>query len=194
MIRARRLRIVAVGDAPVRVEVGTALAERLRTLVGLPVTLDKASFRRAGEGAQPLQSTEPPGGAGTGEPLQASSNDLVDMLIGDYPEKPGEWILGLTAHDLAAPGRSHVFGEATLGGQWAVVSTARLGAPGQPSPRLIERLCREALHEVGHLAGLEHCASAEGCVMSPAASVSAIDSRPPEFCSCCRATFVQKEG
>ena len=61
-------------------------------------------------------------------------------------------ILGITDVDLFVPVLTFVYGEAELGGAAAVVSTARLSAPGSPAgngsaPR--SRLIKECIHELG---------------------------------------------
>jgi archaemetzincin len=123
----------------------------------------------------------------TPERSQLFSGRIVDSLLEYYPppegREPVEWVLGLTAADLRAGGRDFVFGEATLGGGWAVVSVARLGAAGEPAFR--ERLAKEALHELGHLAGLRHC-DRSGCLMQPAVDVSDVDAREAVLCDRCR--------
>lgn len=121
------------------------------------------------------------------ERSQLSSNRIVDTLIERYPavEEGGnaDWVLGVTAADLCGGGRKFVFGEAALGGEWAVVSIARFGAAGGPT--LKERLFKEALHELGHLAGLDHCGE-PGCVMLPSIDVAAVDAKGMAACESCR--------
>jgi archaemetzincin len=140
----------------------------------------------------------------------------VEVATGFEPERPGEawdvrrrqyetgrilkWlesrhvgaakILGLTDVDLFIPILTFVFGEAQLGGRAAVVSTARL-APGNGSRGerlLIERLRKEALHELGHAYGLVHCGN-PGCVMGRSPGVTEIDSKGPSFCTDCRLLY-----
>jgi archaemetzincin len=129
---------------------------------------------------------------GRGAPL--SSADLIDYLIERYPEAhlPGTpgWTLALTIEDLCAPERAFVFGEATLGGAWAVVSTFRLGAFGSVEDPLPfrARLLKEAVHELGHLAGLPHCRQPD-CVMAESPMPRDIDRKGVEFCDHCRTLF-----
>jgi archaemetzincin len=117
----------------------------------------------------------------------------VEFLIDRFPQpvSPGEveWTLALTGLDLVAPGRPYVFGEATLGGAWAVVGASRLRAPGGPDELEVSRarLLKESLHELGHLASLSHCRRA--CVMAPSAASADIDLKPDDFCSSCRGRF-----
>lgn len=118
-----------------------------------------------------------------------SSNALTDALVElhstpDTPLPP-YWTLGVTAADLFAPDRPFVFGEATLGGAWAVVSLARLIPDSGDEELLRQRLLKEALHELGHLDGLRHCPTPR-CVMRPSASAAEVDHKSARFCHLCR--------
>src|SRR3990172_3352865 len=96
-------------------------------------------------------------------------------------------VLGITDRDLFIPILTYVFGEAQLGGRAAVVSTARLaeGAQEFGVRLLVERLAKEAVHEVGHAFGLLHCGT-PACVMSRCAGVRDVDEKDPELCRECR--------
>lgn len=116
-----------------------------------------------------------------GRRRQHDSNAVVDWLV-DRHEQSGrdpdsEWTLALTAEDLFAEDRAFVFGEATLGGCCALVGLARLEGA-------LERAVREAVHELAHVAGMEHC-DLPDCLMSPAEDVADIDRRGGEFCPGC---------
>lgn len=121
---------------------------------------------------------------------QLRSGDVVDALVAraDALRSDGSrlWSLALADADLGAPGRTFVFGEATVRGCCAVVSLARLADPGENpgSPRLRARLLAEATHELGHVAGLEHC-DRGACAMTPTATVEEVDRRGGELCARC---------
>jgi predicted Zn-dependent protease len=100
--------------------------------------------------------------------------------------EPDAWRLAVTDHDLRAAARPWVFGAALLGGCCAVVSTARLGASRA-------RLLVEAVHELGHLAGLDHCNRTE-CAMAPSDSVLSIDRKAADFCPECLAALARSVG
>lgn len=117
---------------------------------------------------------------------RVESAALVDQLIARSTGRGTRWYLGITAADLDAPERRWVFGEATQGGRWALVSVARFGATEHPGPRMLERALKEALHEIGHLAELDHCDDRE-CIMAMAGSVAAVDGKNSKFCPRCSA-------
>jgi archaemetzincin len=97
-------------------------------------------------------------------------------------------VLAVTDRDLFIPILTYVFGEAQLGGRAAVVSVARLVEDLElvGSAVLVERLAKEAVHEMGHVFGLLHCSS-EGCVMGRSPAVREVDDKSSELCDECRA-------
>ena len=163
------------GDAPDSA-VLRKLSRRLRKALGVRVAL-----------AEPLEL--PPGAAN--DRGQLSSNAIVDALIArdaTNPEPDRRWVLAVTNRDLAAPDRDFVFGEAAFGGAWALISSARLGPPDDATDRPLDRLVKEAIHELGHLASLEHCRRPR-CVMHPSTSTLEIDRKESNFCEDCHARF-----
>jgi archaemetzincin len=99
-------------------------------------------------------------------------------------------LVGVTAEDIAIPVFTFVFGLARQGGRACAVSLARTdpsfyGLPPDPALR-DERAVAEVLHEMGHLATLEHCPD-RGCLMSFAGNVERVDTRGSRFCSSCAA-------
>jgi len=118
---------------------------------------------------------------------QYSSTGLLESLL-EEPCADGSRILGVASVDLFIPILTFVFGEAQLDGRAAVVSTYRLdnthyGLPGN-EPLLLERLTKEAVHELGHTYGLIHCADT-ACVMHSSTYVEDIDVKSSQFCSAC---------
>ncbi len=104
-------------------------------------------------------------------------------------------VLGVTDRDLFIPILTYVFGEAQLGGRAAIVSTARLVEDVElVGPQLlVERLAKEAVHEVGHAYGLVHC-DTERCVMGRSPAVREVDEKSSELCEECRAHVLALEG
>lgn len=110
-------------------------------------------------------------------------------VIGQYLKKTdAEKILGITTGDLYVPQLNFVFGEAELSGRAAIISLHRLESEfyGESANQAIflERASKEAIHEVGHTFGLEHCSN-PSCVMSFSHSIRAVDTKKQEFCPKC---------
>ena len=98
---------------------------------------------------------------------------------------PGGWWLGVAEAELCAPGFEVVFGEATVAGPCAVVGLATLRArTGDGTPPLWPRLVTTAIHELGHLAGADHCAD-PACVMYPSRDLVDTDQKGNSFCGSC---------
>jgi len=119
---------------------------------------------------------------------QYNSRILLARLLRDTPLDAAR-VLGVTAVDLFIPVLTFVFGEAQLEGRAAAVSTYRLdseiyGLPADPE-LLFERLCKEAIHELGHTYNLLHCHESR-CVMLSSTYVEEIDLKSDQFCSRCR--------
>ena len=118
---------------------------------------------------------------------QYNSTELLGHLLA---EAAGEQtrILGLAGVDLFIPILTYVFGEAQLGGRAAVVSIYRLDNTHYGLPRndrlLLDRLVKEAAHELGHTYGLVH-RNDTVCVMRSSTYVEDIDLKSERFCSAC---------
>ncbi len=122
---------------------------------------------------------------------QHASGTILKWLVDAGPR--GGKVLGITDRDLFIPILTYVFGEAQLGGAAAIVSTARLaeGADAVGRQVLVERLAKEAVHEVGHVFGLLHCGT-EGCVMSRSPAVREVDEKSSLPCAECSARLSQE--
>jgi archaemetzincin len=130
-------------------------------------------------------------------PLPASCPEGRRQYLGDpflevlaasrTPED--EAILGVTGVDLYVPGLNFVFGLADPHSRCAVISLARLYPEfyGRPrNPQLFkERALKEAIHELGHLWGLDHCPD-PACIMFFSNSLVDTDRKGPGFCAKCR--------
>jgi archaemetzincin len=118
---------------------------------------------------------------------QYNSRLLMHELAQD-----GRWdssrVLGLTGLDLFIPVLTYVFGEAQLGGRIAIVSSHRLDntryglAPD--SQLLLDRVVKEAVHELGHTYQLLHCHQVT-CVMASSTTIDGIDVKSGQFCEDC---------
>ena len=101
-------------------------------------------------------------------------------------------LVGVVSVDIFLPIFTHVFGEAQLGGKWALVSLSQLRPPPaiQSSTSLYERVAKIALHEIGHLFNLQHCENT-GCLMHFSGGLEDLDRLPIYYCRYCRAFLAE---
>jgi archaemetzincin len=151
------------------------LAESIEEQFGLQVTITPNL-------APPLYALDP-------VRQQYNSNMILKRLL-DESSPDAIKILGITDVDLFNPIFSFVFGEAQFKGKCAVVSSYRLR--GNPEhvlppgcPPLMNRLEKEAIHELGHTFGLRHCSDPD-CVMKYSAGLACADRKFSFFCPACR--------
>jgi archaemetzincin len=156
------------------------LAAWLESMFGLPVRTRAPWF-------DPEKVFDPGRG-------QYNSTMLLAELLAD-PQGATNRILGVTSVDLFIPVLTYVFGEAQLDGRAAIVSTHRLRSEvyGLPpdEPQLLDRLIKEATHELGHTYGLVHCRDAT-CVMRASTYVEDIDIKSARFCPTCWAAMAPR--
>ncbi|MBI2425771.1 MAG: hypothetical protein HYV27_23300 [Candidatus Hydrogenedentes bacterium] len=124
-----------------------------------------------------------------------ASDTQVTFHHADHAEVFG--LLAITGHDLFIPILTYVFGEAHLNGPAAIVSTHRLtpefyGLPAD-AELLEERACTEAVHELGHTAGLLHC-SDYSCAMHASHAPEEIDLKEADFCTACKQYLFTANG
>jgi archaemetzincin len=137
-----------------------------------------------------LDSIEVPRDAFNPARSQYYSSFILNKLHGlTGPEKQDK-VLGITDVDLYTAGLNFVFGEAEFGGQLAVISLPRLRQSFYSLPEnkalFLERTKKEAVHELAHMFGLEHCPDPE-CVMHFSNSLLDTDRKSASFCSKCQA-------
>jgi len=118
---------------------------------------------------------------------QYHSTPILRRLAGVAPPEACK-ILALTDVDLFIPILTHVYGEAQLGGTACIVSAYRLNAGSGArcfSERAVDRVAKEAVHELGHTFNLRHCPDA-ACVMHYCRSEADVDRKSSDFCRYCR--------
>jgi archaemetzincin len=100
-----------------------------------------------------------------------------------------ECLLAIVCVDLYVPDLNFVFGEADFQTKVALISTIRLreefyGFPDNEQ-LFIERVAKEAVHELGHTYGLPHCSNRK-CVMHFSNSLGDTDYKSYLFCEDCK--------
>jgi archaemetzincin len=134
-----------------------------------------------------LEAMPEPGYAFDARRGQYSSVEVMKMFAGAAPPGEGK-VIGITERDLFIPMLTFVFGQAQLGGRFAVVSLARLrqefyGMPADPE-LFLGRATKEVVHELGHTLGLAHCAE-KTCAMSLSTDIRQVDGKTAAYCGAC---------
>ncbi|MEM2214877.1 MAG: archaemetzincin family Zn-dependent metalloprotease [Candidatus Nezhaarchaeales archaeon] len=127
---------------------------------------------------------------------QYNSSVVLDELLRLYNKGLFGYyqkVVGLADVDAYVLGLNFVFGEAILGGPVAVVYLARLRSEfyGEMRNReiLVERTCKEVVHELGHTFGLRHCPNPK-CVMHFSNTILDVDFKEMLFCLRCQSTLM----
>jgi archaemetzincin len=173
-IHAASWKINLVPCGPVSNEVLAFLEEGLRREFGAEVV---------GQREIPV-----PEGAYTPERRQYQADAFVTLAPAETLNRRN-LALVVTDVDLYVPRLNFVFGLADVRRRAAVISLARLNPAfyGQTrNPGLLnERALKEAVHELGHLLGLGHCAN-PACIMFFSNTLADTDRKGPGFCPICR--------
>ena len=109
---------------------------------------------------------------------QYNASKLLNYLIrgiGKAESKDAFLSLWILSDDLYVEGMNFVFGVAHTG-KAAVLSTYRLES--------LELIHKEAIHEMGHVFGLQHCRNE--CVMQFSNSLDEAKAKPATLCEQCR--------
>ena len=109
-------------------------------------------------------------------------------------EAKDEKVLGISDVDLYTPGLNFVFGQANTTSGIAIISLYRLRQEyyGLSPDRdlFLNRATKEAVHELGHTFGLEHCPNTK-CVMHFSNTLADTDFKQGAFCSQCRPKLIK---
>ena len=112
---------------------------------------------------------------------------LQHLLFHRLPESTGcHALLGVTGVDISTTKAPHfdwgVLGLAFFGQRVAVVSSHRL--VGVARPRVVERMTKVAIHELGHVVGIGHRSDGPAFIMNDAVSaVATIDAAQGALCA-----------
>lgn len=96
--------------------------------------------------------------------------------------------LAITHVDLFIPVLTHVYGEAQLGGRTCIISIYRLkeGLPAMnPQEVFLQRVVKEAIHELGHTFNLRHCPD-HTCLMHYCRGERDVDRKSDDLCRHCK--------
>jgi archaemetzincin len=120
---------------------------------------------------------------------------LRDLIELDVPENAK--VLGVANVDLFVPesDRLFIFGQAQFGrnSKAALISMLRMNPSSyvgeKPDDKLlVQRMIKEAIHELGHLFDLRNCEEPE-CVMYLPKNLKELDKKSDSFCLKCQKTY-----
>ena len=121
---------------------------------------------------------------------QYNASDLIDFIKTTHTTYINR-MLAIIDADLYSAERQFVFGFAEQKSLTAIISLNRLKPELPPDADLfLNRAAKEAIHELGHTFGLDHC-STNRCVMHFSHSISDTDVKGMTFCSKCQPKLLQ---
>ena len=120
---------------------------------------------------------------------QWKSNDILQWLSDKYKPSKSTRILAICDFDAYSDHLNFVFGEAYVDGSISAIYLPRLRQEFyglKPDESLFyQRIVKEAVHELGHAFGLNHCKNIR-CVMHFSNSLSDTDIKTSHFCNVCK--------
>lgn len=124
---------------------------------------------------------------------QYISPEIISFIQENYRNTDYQKILGICDVNAYSGRLNFVFGEAQFGGRIAAIYLARLKEEVSAlfdERVFLQRVITEAVHELGHLFGLQHCSS-RTCVMYFSNSLVDTDKKGSDFCSACKMKIVR---
>lgn len=107
---------------------------------------------------------------------------LANFFLDEARMRKGDRVLGIASVDLYAGDLNFVFGQAEMNRKAAVISICRLAS--EDDELYLERIVKEAVHELGHTFGLRHC-SDKYCVMHFSNCLADTDIKGRNYCKRC---------
>ncbi len=120
---------------------------------------------------------------------QYHSTAILEKLSETAPPSAVK-VIAVTHVDLFIPILTYVHGEAQLGGRSCIISTFRLKGDERQED-YIERMKKEAVHELCHTFDLRHCKDPT-CVMHFCRNAKEVDRRSDALCRYCFLMFEDK--
>ncbi|MFX1456399.1 MAG: archaemetzincin family Zn-dependent metalloprotease [Promethearchaeota archaeon] len=123
-----------------------------------------------------------------------SASKILKLIRKRFPTEKYFRILGVLDKDIYTRNFNFVFGLASMQSGAAVISITRLSEKFYKNTGLLyrrhetekdleERILKEAIHELGHTFGLQHCNNL--CVMRFSNNLREVDEKLPKFCNSC---------
>ncbi|MFW9894818.1 MAG: archaemetzincin family Zn-dependent metalloprotease [Candidatus Thorarchaeota archaeon] len=125
---------------------------------------------------------------------QFNASKILKLIRKRFPTENYFRILGVLDKDIYTRNYNFVFGLASMQSGASVISITRLNEQFYKNTGLLyrrheteknveERILKEAIHELGHTFGLQHCNNL--CVMRFSNSLKEVDEKLPRFCNSC---------
>jgi archaemetzincin len=108
---------------------------------------------------------------------------LVDDFMRMLRDVKGDKVLGIVDRDLYTPELNFIFGQARIHGNYCIIALDRLRSAATRK-MFLQRVVKEAIHELGHTWGLKHCKN-KMCVMHFSNTLADTDLKTSGYCRKC---------
>jgi len=109
------------------------------------------------------------------------------------------YIMGCTSKDISTSTSMYedwgIFGLSECPGRTCVISSFRVKPSARDENHFRERMIKIALHELGHMFGINHCINSSQCLMEDACgTIRSVDREKKALCSSCRRNVLAKNA